>query len=62
VHRQQIELVADARAGAREKARPHPVGDLAQTQIDARRLDLVIADRLRGHDLAPLRDRFAQHL
>ena len=62
VHREQVELVAHARPGARQKARPHPVGDLAEPQIDARRLDLVVADRLRRQDLAPQRHRLAQHL
>jgi hypothetical protein len=62
VHRQQVELVAHARPGTRQKAGAHPVRDLAEPQIDARRLDLDIADRLRRHDLAADRHRLAQHL
>jgi len=62
VHRQEIELVAHARPGARQKTRPHAIGDLAEAQIDARGLDLIVADRLRRQDLAPQRRRLAQHL
>ncbi len=62
VHRQLVQLVAHARPRPRQKARPHPVGDLAETQIEARRLDLVVADRRRRLDLVALVDRGAQHL
>src|SRR4029077_18321719 len=48
MHRQEIELVAHAGPSTRQKARPHPVGHLAQAQIDAGGLDLVVTYRLRG--------------
>ena len=62
VHRQAIELVAHARPRARQKARPHPVGDLAEPQIDARRLDLVVADRLGAMISRPSTTALAQQL
>jgi hypothetical protein len=46
------ELDADILARAREKARSHPVCDIAQPQIDARRLDLARCQRLGGQKLA----------
>ena len=50
-HRRACRARCRPRAG--QKAGAHPVGDLAEPQIDARRLDLVVADRLGGQDLAP---------
>ena len=62
MHREQLELVAYARPRAGQKARPYPIGDVAEPQVDAGRLDLIVADRLRRQDFAPLRYRLAQQL
>src|SRR4051812_1311159 len=47
VHREELELVAHARPRAGQKARPHTIGDLAEPQVDAGRLDLIVPDWLR---------------
>ena len=45
--------------GARpgQKARAHPVGDVAETQIEARRLDLAFDEGIGGQDQAGIRHR-----
>ena len=48
------ELVAHSCVGTRKEARADTVSDLAQPEIEARRLDLVGLDLWRGHDLAGL--------
>ena len=62
VHREEFELVAHARPRAGQKARPHPIGNLAEPQIDAGGLDLIVANRLWRQDLPALRHRLAQQL
>jgi hypothetical protein len=51
-----------SRTLARQKARPHAVGDLAEMRIDAGALDLVVADPFLREDFAAKRHRFAQEL
>ena len=60
MHRQDIELVLHRVARARQKARTHPVGHIPESQIEARRLDLVVADRCGRDDLAAIPDCGAQ--
>ena len=62
VHREEFELVAHARPRAGHKARPHPIGNLAEPQIDAGGLDLIVANRLWRQDLPALGHRVAQQL
>ena len=44
-------------AGPRQKARPHPIGDVAEPQIEARRLDLAFDERIGRQDQAGIRHR-----
>ena len=43
---------ADGRARARQKARAHAIGDLAEPQVEARRLDLVVDEFVFRQDRA----------
>ena len=56
VQLQFIDALGDRRVRARQEARPHPIGDLAETQIDARRLDLVFVRLGGGDDRARLEE------
>ncbi len=49
---QLVELVAHRGVGTGQEARPDAIGDLAEPEIEARRLDLVGLDLRRGQDLA----------
>jgi hypothetical protein len=46
---QVVDALGDSRIRPRQEARPHAIGDLAEPQVDARGLDLVV-DRLGGGD------------
>ena len=50
--------VFDALAAAGQEARADPVGGLPQPQVEARRLDLVVIQRLFGPDRPGLEQRF----
>jgi hypothetical protein len=69
VHAEVADAIHDRRAAAWQKARPDPVGDIAEPQIEARRLDLIffdltsrmnitaaeqLTDILGGQDAAPI--------
>ena len=48
---------ATVRAGPGQEARAHAIGDVAEPQIEARRLDLVGREVGGGQDAAGLRER-----
>src|SRR5215831_6880118 len=62
VHLEQCELISYRIPPARQEARSYPVRDFAEAQIDARRLNLVISNRLDGTDFAPWGNRFPKQL
>ena len=57
VQLQFVDAFGDGGAGPRQKARPHPVGDVAETQIEAGRLDLAFDERIGRQDQAGIRHR-----
>ena len=57
VQLQLVDALGDGCAGAGQKARAHPVGDVAQPQIEARRLDLAFDKGIFRQDQARIRHR-----
>src|SRR5215831_6330424 len=57
VQLQFVDALADGRIRPRQEACPDPIGDLAETQVDARRLNLVLVKRARGNNDAGLDER-----
>ena len=51
------DALGDGGAGAGQKTRAHAIGDGAETQVEARRLDLVGRERIGGHNPALFRQR-----
>ena len=57
VQLQLVDALGHGGARPRQKARPHPIGDVAETQIEARRLDLAFDKRIGREDQAGIRHR-----
>ena len=57
---QRAQFLGNRALGAGKKARADPMGNVAETQIDARRLDLIVGDRFQRLDLARPLDCIAQ--
>ena len=54
---QFVDAFSHGSARTRQKARPHPVGDVAETQIEAGGLDLAFDKRIGRQDQARIRHR-----
>jgi hypothetical protein len=54
---QLVDTLGDGGAGTRQKTRAHPVGDVAEPQIEARRLDLAFDEGVFRQDEARIRHR-----
>ena len=54
------DALGDGDAGARQKTRAHAIGDGAETQIEARRLDLARRERIMRANAA-VRRQFRDH-
>ena len=54
---QLVDALGDGRAGAGQKTRAHPIGDVAEPQIEARRLDLAFDKGIVRQDQARIRHR-----
>ena len=57
VQLQFVDALGDRRARAGQEARAHTIGDFAEPQVEARRLDLVGREVVGGWDGARLRER-----
>ncbi len=54
---QFVDALGDRSARPGQEARPHPVGDIAEAQIEARRLDLALDKGIGRQDQARIRHR-----
>ena len=54
---QLVDALGDGGVRAGQKARAHPVGDIAEAQIEARRLDLAFDKGIGRQDEARIRHR-----
>ena len=54
---QLVDALADRRARARQETRAHPVGDIAEPQVEARRLDLAFDKGIGRQNEAGIRHR-----
>ncbi len=54
---QFVDALGHRRARARQETRAHPVGDVAEPQIEARRLDLAFDEGIGRQDQAGIRHR-----
>ena len=57
VQLQFVDALGHGRARPRQEARAHPIGDVAEPQIEARRLDLAFDERIGRQDQARIRHR-----
>ncbi len=57
VQLQLVDALGDGRAGPRQEAGAHPVGDVAEPQVEARRLDLALDEVVGRQDQAGIRHR-----
>ena len=54
---QLVDALGDRRARTGQEARAHPIGDVAEPQIEARRLDLALDKGIGRQDQAGIRHR-----
>jgi hypothetical protein len=57
VQLQFVDALRHRRARPRQKTGAHPIGDVAETQIEARRLDLAFDERVSRQDETGVRHR-----